>query len=314
MTNHLCKLLNIKYPIFQGAMTNVTDVNLVSAVSNAGGLGIFAPGIENIDLESVRTQIREIKNKTPNSFGVNIMLASRYADEIVKLVCEEKVPIVTTGAGSPEKYMKAFKEAGILVAPVVSSLELALKMERIGADILIVEGMESGGYIGNITSMVLIPQVTSVVHVPVVAAGGIADGRGLAAAFMLGAQGVQMGTMFLTTKECMIPDWCKRAIIVARPQDAIVLGDRIGAKSRLRVLNTHIVKEINEAESDSEATIDRFQSMVSEARTNQYEKGLDNTLIGLGQCIGIVNTQLTVDELINSMIEDYENIAKPSIR
>ena len=177
MGNPICEMLGIRYPIIQGAMTNVTDVGLVSAVSNAGGIGILAPGIENVDIEFVRSQIRKLRDVTDNHFGVNVMLASPYAPQIVDLVCEERVPFITTGAGSPAKYMEKFKAANIIVAPVISSKEAAVKMAGAGVDFVIAEGMESGGYIGRLSTFSLIPQVVDAVTIPVVAAGGIADGR-----------------------------------------------------------------------------------------------------------------------------------------
>lgn len=313
MSNQLCKILNIKYPIIQGALTNVSDVNLVSSVSNAGGLGVYAPGVEDINIDFVREQIKEIKKRTSNSFGVNIMMASPYADKIVKLVCEEKVPVVTTGAGSPAKYIDKLKEAGIIVAPVVSTKELAIKMENIGVDIIIAEGMESGGYIGGTTSIVLIPQVVSAVKIPVVAAGGFVDGKGLVVAMVMGAQGIQMGTRFLTVEECRLPSWFKDELIKADAKDAIVLGETIGSTSRLRVLNTLTVKCIKNAESDPKTTLDSFQSMIIDARSKKNSEDLEKTLIGLGQCIGLVHDKPSVKELIERIMIEYELLSKPDL-
>ena len=205
--NRICQMLGIRYPIIQGAMTNVSDAELVSAVSEGGGLGVYAPGIENVDFDVVRQEIRRIREKTTKPFAVNIMLASQYAAGLVEVVCQERVPVVTTGAGNPSKYMEAFHAAGIKVAPVVPSVEAAVKMEAAGVDFVIAEGMESGGYIGRGSTLVLIPQVVDAVNIPVAAAGGIMDGRTMAAVMMLGAEGVQMGTRFLTAAECTIPDY-----------------------------------------------------------------------------------------------------------
>jgi Dioxygenases related to 2-nitropropane dioxygenase len=313
MKNNLCTLLGIRYPILQGAMTNVSnDVGLVSAVSNAGGLGIFAPGIENVDMDYVRTQIRAIRAATDKPFGVNIMLASAYAPQIVDVVCEEKVPVVTTGAGNPTKYMEKLKAAGVIVGAVVASTEVAAKLGD-SVDFIVAEGMESGGYIGRMSTLTLIPAVADAVRVPVVAAGGFADGRGLAAAIMLGAQGVQMGTRFLTTAECTIPDWCKEALVAAQAKDAIVLGDRIGVSAHLRVLKTAATAAILSGEGAEGATAEAFQEAVIEARTNVYEKGLDGTLLGVGQCIGAAKGISTVAETIDGIVTEYNNIVKEAL-
>lgn len=308
--NPICSMLGIRYPILQGAMTNVTDVGLVSAVSNAGGIGIFAPGIEHVDIDFVRSQIRALRTTTANHFGVNIMLASSSAPQIVDLVCEERVPFVTTGAGSPLKYMEQLKKASVIVAPVISSKEAAIKMEDAGVDFVIAEGMESGGYIGRLSTFALIPQVADAVNIPVVAAGGIADGRGFAAALMLGACGVQMGTRFLATRECSIPMWCKEAILRADARDAIVLGDRIGAKARLRVLKTEVTSQILQSEGVAEMTVSQFEAQVTQARQAKYANGLNGTLIGTGECVSLIHSLLSVSEVISSMITDCSTIAK----
>ena len=310
MKNQLCTLLGIRYPIIQGAMTNVSnDIGLVCAVSNTGGLGIFAPGIENVDMDYVRGQIRAIRAATDKPFGVNIMLASPFAPQIVDVICEEKVPVVTTGAGNPTKYMEKLKAAGVIVGAVVAAREAAMKLDGV-VDFIVAEGMESGGYIGRMSTITLIPEVADAVSIPVVAAGGFADGRGLAAAIALGAQGVQMGTRFLTTAECTIPDWCKEALVAASAKDAIVLGDRIGVPARLRVLKTADTAAILASEGAEGASAEAFQAAVSASRTNVYEKGLDGTLIGVGQCIGVLKEITTVEETINGMIAQYNNIAR----
>ena len=202
MKTEITQLLGIEYPVIQGGMAWVADYHLASAVSNAGGLGIIGSG--GAPAEWVREQIREAKKLTDKPFGVNIMLMNPEADNIAKVIIEEGVKVVTTGAGNPAKYMKEWKEAGVKVIPVVASCALAKMMERCGADAVVAEGTEAGGHIGEITTMALIPQVVDAVNIPVIAAGGIADGRGMAAAFMLGARGVQMGTRFVATKECAV--------------------------------------------------------------------------------------------------------------
>ena len=204
MKTKITTLLGIESPVVQGGMAWVAESHLAAAVSNAGGLGII--GAASAPAEWVRAQIQEVKRRTDKPFGVNIMLISPYAKEVAELVAEEKVPVVTTGAGSPEKYMSLWKEAGIKVIPVVASVALAKRMERCGADALVAEGTEAGGHIGENTTMVLVPQVVDAVNVPVIAAGGIADGRGMAAAFMLGAEGVQIGTRFVASREAQVQD------------------------------------------------------------------------------------------------------------
>ena len=310
--NRICQMLGIRYPIIQGAMTNVSDAELVSAVSEGGGLGVYAPGIENVDFDVVRQEIRRIREKTTKPFAVNIMLASQYAAGLVEVVCQERVPVVTTGAGNPSKYMEAFHAAGIKFAPVVPSVEAAVKMEAAGVDFVIAEGMESGGYIGRVSTLVLIPQVVDAVNIPVAAAGGIMDGRTMAAVMMLGAEGVQMGTRFLTAAECTIPDYCKDAILAAKTTDAIVLGDRVGAKARLRVLKTKVTADILAAEG--ETTIGEFESSVETARKARYSNGLDGTLIGTGQCVGRVKDRIPAKEIIEGMAAEYESLVKPQLR
>ena len=220
MKTEITELLGITYPIIQGGMAWVAEYHLAAAVSQAGGLGII--GAANAPAEWVRQQIQEVRKKTDKPFGVNIMLMSPYAEEVARVVAEEKVKVVTTGAGSPEKYMTMWKEAGICVIPVVASVALAKRMERCGADAVIAEGCESGGHIGELTTMVLVPQVADAVQIPVIAAGGIADGRGIAAALMLGAKGVQMGTHFIVTEECWVHENYKDMVIKAKDIDTRV--------------------------------------------------------------------------------------------
>lgn len=224
MKTKITTLLGIEFPVVQGGMAWVAESHLAAAVSNAGGLGII--GAASAPAEWVRAQIQEVKRRTDKPFGVNIMLMSPYAKEVAELVAEEKVPVVTTGAGSPEKYMSLWKEAGIKVIPVVASVALAKRMERCGADALVAEGTEAGGHIGENTTMVLVPQVVDAVNVPVIAAGGIADGRGMAAAFMLGAEGVQIGTRFVASREAQVHENYKNCIIKARDIDSRVTGRR----------------------------------------------------------------------------------------
>lgn len=222
MSSDICKLLGIKYPIIQGAMAWISESNLVSAVSNAGGLGVLATG--HLNGETAREEIKKIKSMTDKPYAVNIMLLSPFADDIAKVVCEEKVPVVTTGAGSPSKYMASFKEANIKVLPVIPSVAIAKRMASDGADAVIIEGMEAGGHIGKTTTMALLPQVIDAVSIPVVAAGGIADGRGMAACKIMGAAGFQIGTRFLVANECVVHDNYKKRIIKATDIDTVTSG------------------------------------------------------------------------------------------
>ena len=245
MKTEVTELLGIEYPIIQGGMAWVAEYHLAAGVSNAGGLGLI--GAASAPAEWVREQIREAKKLTDKPFGVNIMLMSPYADEVAKVVAEEGVKVVTTGAGNPEKYMKMWKEAGVKVIPVVASVALARRMERCGADALVAEGCEAGGHIGENTTMVLVPQIVDAVKIPVIAAGGVADGRGVAAAFMLGAKGVQMGTHFVATKESVVHDNYKQAIIKARDIDSRVTGRTTGHP--VRALRNQMVKQYLELEN-----------------------------------------------------------------
>ena len=224
--SQICDLLGIRYPIFQGGMAWIADGRLAAAVSEGGGLGIIASG--NAPGSYVREQIQEARKRTDKPFGVNIMLMSPYAEEVAKVAAEEKVAVVTTGAGNPSHYMKMWEEAGIKVIPVVASVAMARLMQRTGAAALIAEGGESGGHIGELSTMVLVPQVVDAVNIPVLAAGGIADGRGMAASFMLGACGVQMGTRFLSAEECTISPIYKEKILKAGDLCTMVTGKRLG--------------------------------------------------------------------------------------
>ncbi len=238
----ITELLNIEYPIFQGGMAWIADASLAAATSEAGGLGIITGAAPT---EWVRDEIRKAKKLTSKPFGVNIMLMSENADEIAKLVCEEDVKVVTTGAGSPGKYMEMWKAKGIKVIPVVASVALARRMERSGADAVIAEGTESGGHVGQLTTMTLVPQVVDACSIPVIAAGGIADGRGVAASFMLGAEGVQLGTRFLVTKECTVHQNYKDKVIKAKDIDTDVTGR--GTGHPVRVLRNKLSREFLKA-------------------------------------------------------------------
>ena len=224
--NRICEILNIKYPIIQGGMAWVADSNLAAAVSNAGGFGIIGTGSATADI--VKKEIDNCRRLTDKPFGVNVMLMSPNADEVIDLIIEEKPAGITTGAGNPAKYMDRLKEAGIKVIPVVPTVALAQRMEKLGADAVIAEGTEAGGHIGELTTMVLVPQVAEALNIPVIAAGGVADGRGMAASFALGAEGVQIGTRFICSEECNIHQNYKDAVLKAKDRDAIVTGRPTG--------------------------------------------------------------------------------------
>ena len=294
----ICKLLNITYPILQGGMAWVATHSIAAAVSNAGGLGIIAAG--HAPSEWVREEIRACKAKTDKPFGVNVMLLSPHVDEVIQVVIEEGVKVVTTGAGNPGKYMDALKAAGIKVIPVVPSVALAKRMERSGADAVIAEGCESGGHIGELTTMALVPQVVDAVNIPVIAAGGIADGRGMAAAFMLGAQGVQIGTRFLVAKECAIPDAYKQRVIKASDIDAVVTGRSTGHPVRsLRNQLTRAFSKLEKEGADQEAL---DQLGVGALRRAAVEGDINHGSVLAGQISGMITKEQTTKEIIDEIM------------
>lgn len=294
----ICKLLNITYPILQGGMAWVATHSIAAAVSNAGGLGIIAAG--HAPSEWVREEIRACKAKTDKPFGVNVMLLSPHVDEVIQVVIEEGVKVVTTGAGNPGKYMDALKAAGVKVIPVVPSVALAKRMERSGADAVIAEGCESGGHIGELTTMALVPQVVDAVNIPVIAAGGIADGRGMAAAFMLGAQGVQIGTRFLVAKECAIPDAYKQRVIKASDIDAVVTGRSTGHPVRsLRNQLTRAFSKLEKEGADQEAL---DQLGVGALRRAAVEGDINHGSVLAGQISGMITKEQTTKEIIDEIM------------
>lgn len=244
--NRICKILNIKYPIIQGGMAWVADSNLAAAVSNAGGFGIIGTGSATADI--VKKEIDNCRRLTDKPFGVNVMLMSPNADEVIDLIIEEKPAGITTGAGNPAKYMDRLKEAGIKVIPVVPTVALAQRMEKLGADAVIAEGTEAGGHIGELTTMVLVPQVAEALNIPVIAAGGVADGRGMAASFALGAEGVQIGTRFICSEECNIHQNYKDAVLKAKDRDAVVTGRPTGHP--VRTLKNKLAKKYLKMEKE----------------------------------------------------------------
>ncbi|MCR4929500.1 MAG: nitronate monooxygenase [Lachnospiraceae bacterium] len=302
----ICEMLGIKYPVFQGGMAWISDGKLAAAVSDAGGLGIIASG--NAPGDYVREQIRIAKDLTDKPIGVNIMLLSPYADDIAKIVIEEKVNVVTTGAGNPSKYMKDWLSAGIKVIPVVASVAMAKLMTRIGACALIAEGGESGGHVGELTTMVLLPQICDATTLPVIAAGGIGNGRGVAAAFIMGASGVQMGTRFLSAYECSIHPSYKEKILHATDLCTMVTGKRLGHP--VRSLRTAFAREYFKAEY-SDITDEELENLAVGALKKAVVDGDDEKGCFLaGQIAAIVNKEQSAAEIVKEVIEEAEPILK----
>ncbi|MBP3654613.1 MAG: enoyl-[acyl-carrier-protein] reductase FabK [Oscillospiraceae bacterium] len=303
--SEICELLGIEYPVFQGGMAWIADGKLAAAVSNGGGLGIIAAG--NGSGERVREQIKIARTLTDKPIGVNIMLMSPHADEVAQVVIEERVPVVTTGAGNPSKYMAGWKEANIKVIPVVASVAMAKLMTRLGASALIAEGGESGGHVGELTTMVLVPQICDATHLPVIAAGGIADGRGVAAALMLGACGVQMGTRFLCAEECTTihPNYRER-ILKANDLCTMVTGKRLGHP--VRSLRTEFARNYAKMEFSgmSDAELDGKAS--GALRLAVTEGDLDKGCFMSGQIAAMVNKVQPAAEIIREVIREAEPI------
>lgn len=306
MQTEITRLLGIEYPIIQGGMAWVAEYHLASAVSDAGGLGII--GAANAPAEWVREQIREAKKLTDKPFGVNVMLMSPHADEVAKVVAEEGVAVVTTGAGNPEKYMEMWKEKDIKVIPVIASVALAKRMERGGADAVVAEGCESGGHIGESTTMTLVPQVVDEVHIPVIAAGGIGDGRGIAAAFMLGAKGVQMGTHFVVTKECQVHENYKERILKAKDIDTRVTGRSTGHP--VRALRNEMTKKYLELESKGAGLEELEYLALGALRKAVVEGDVKNGSVMSGQIAGMVKEEMTCKQLIDKLVRETDALIK----
>jgi enoyl-[acyl-carrier protein] reductase II len=303
----ITEILNIKYPIFQGGMAWVSTYTLAAAVSNAGGLGIIAAG--GADGEYVRNQVRKIKEFTDKPFGVNVMLLSPYAEAVIKVIIEEKVPVVTTGAGNPGKYVQQLKEVGIKIFPVVPTVALARRMEKEGVDGVIAEGTESGGHVGELTTMSLVPQVVDSVNIPVIAAGGIADGRGMLAAFSLGAVGVQIGTRFVCSNECHVHDNYKKAIIGAKDRNAVVSGRILGAP--VRSLKNKLTREFDKLE-ERKASREEFEIFgLGALRRAVIDGDVKNGSVMAGQIAGLICDIKPCSEIIEDLIREYEeNLSK----
>lgn len=306
MNTKITELLGIKYPIIQGGMAWIAESTLASAVSNAGGLGLIAGGSAPIDY--LREQIRKTKaavNGKP--FGVNIMLMSPNAEDLAKLVVEEEVPIVTTGAGNPGKFMDSWKEAGIKVIPVIPSVALAKRMERAGADAVVAEGTESGGHIGENTTMCLVPQVTDALDIPVIAAGGIADGRGIAASIMLGAEGVQVGTRFLAAEECQIHPTYKELVVKAKDTDSIVTGRSTGHPCRN--VKTKFAKRLVSGEKDGSLTPDEFEEITLGSLRKAVQDGnLEEGSFLCGAIAGMITEVKPCRDIIEEMFSQAESL------
>ncbi len=306
MQTEITKLLGIEYPIIQGGMAWVAEHNLAAAVSEAGGLGII--GASSAPAEWVREQVRKAKEKTDKPFGVNIMLMSPYADDVAKVIVEEGVQAVTTGAGNPGKYMEMWKAAGVKVMPVVASVALAKRMERSGADAVVAEGCESGGHIGENTTMVLVPQVVDAVNIPVIAAGGIADGRGIAAAFMLGARGVQMGTHFIVTDEAQVHENYKEKVIKARDIDSRVTGRTVGHP--VRNLRNDMTRKYLELEKEGVGFEELEKLTLGGLRRAVVEGDMQNGSVMAGQIAGMVKERSTCKELIERLVKETDDLIK----
>ncbi len=278
------KLLNIKYPIIQGGMANIATGTFAAAVSNAGGLGIIAAGA--LTKEELKKEISICKSLTTKPFGINVMLMSPYVDEIMDLIIEENIKVVTTGAGSPGKYIPKLKEHNVLVIPVVPSVALAKRMEKMGADALIVEGMEAGGHVSEQTTMALIPQVKDNVNIPIIAAGGIGDARGFVASLALGASGIQIGTVLLASEECPIHQNYKDAVLKAKDTDTVVTGRSLNAP--VRILKNRMAKSYLELEKEAKDRMELEKLTLGGLRRAVFEGDMENGSVMMGQIAGLV--------------------------
>ena len=306
MKTRVTELLGIEKPIIQGGMAWVAESHLAAAVSNAGGFGLI--GAANAPADVVRNYIHEARELTDKPFGVNIMLMSPFAEDIAQLVTEEKVAAVTTGAGNPEKYMAQWKAAGIKVIPVIASVALAKRMERVGADAVVAEGTESGGHIGQATTMTLVPQVVDAVQIPVIAAGGIGDSRGMAAAFMLGAEAVQMGTRFCVADECVIHDKYKDRILKAKDIDSEVTGRSHGHP--VRGLRNKMTREYLKLEAEG-ASFEQLENLtLGGLRKAVVEGDTDNGSVLAGQIAGMITKRQSCQEIVDEVMDQAERLLK----
>ncbi len=307
MKTRITELLGCQYPLIQGGMAWIAEHTLAAAVSNAGGIGLIAGGSAPIDY--LREQIRLCKEKTDKPFGVNIMLMSPNAEDLAQLCIDEKVAVVTTGAGNPGKFIPAWKEAGIKVIPVIPSVALAKRMERAGADAVVAEGTESGGHIGENTTMCLVPQVVDALEIPVIAAGGIADGRGVAASFMLGAEGVQIGTRFLASEECQIHPTFKELVVKAKDTDSVVTGRYTGHPCRN--IKTKFAKMLANGEKDGSLTPEQFEEVTLGSLRKAVQDGnLEEGSFLCGAIAGMINDIKPCDAIVREIMEQAEKLMR----
>lgn len=301
MKNRICELLGIEYPLLQGGMAWVSTAELAAAVSNAGGVGLIAAG--NAPADYVRDQIHKARELTNQPFGVNVMLLSPYADDVMKMLLEEKIAVITTGAGNPGQYIPALKEVGTHVIPVIPSVALAQRMQRCGADAVVAEGCESGGHIGELTTMTLVPMVVDAVDIPVIAAGGIADRRGVAAALALGAEGVQVGTRFICSDECTVHENYKAAVVGAKDRDAVVTGRFTGHP--VRNLKNKLTRSMDKIEKEGD--IEAFNQLGAGAlRSAAVDGDVQMGSVMAGQSAGLVHDIKPCSEIVKDL---FDNIA-----
>ena len=301
MKNRVCELLNIDYPVIQGGMAWVATAELAAAVSNAGGVGLIAAG--NAPADYVREQIKKARGLTKKPFGVNVMLLSPYADDVMKMLLEEKVEVITTGAGNPAKYIPSLKEIGTIVIPVIPSVALAKKMEKSGADAVVAEGCEAGGHIGELTTMTLIPMIADAVNIPVIAAGGIADSRGVKAALALGAEGVQVGTRFICSDECVVHQNYKDMVVSAKDRDAVVTGRYTGHP--VRTLKNKATKLMDKIEKEGD--VEAFEKLGAGAlRAAVVDGDTEMGSVMAGQSAGLVNDIKSCEQIVKDLFNGVE--------
>ena len=306
--NVICRMLGIKYPIFQGGMAWIGTSELASAVSNAGGLGLIGAG--HMPPDALRNEIRKTKERTDKPFGVNVMLMSPFVKEVMQLILDEKVPVVTTGAGNPGEYVPALKEIGTKVIPVVASVALAKRLVRVGADALIAEGMESGGHIGEITTMALVPQVVDAVDVPVIAAGGIADSRGMAAAFALGAHAIQMGSRFVVSDECIAHENYKQMVLKAKDRSTVITGRTLGHPAR--VIANKLSRKYEEMEAAG-APAEELEALgVGSLHRATHEGDVENGSVMIGEISGMLQDIKPVKKIIEDIVNGLSDVMKNS--
>ena len=309
MKTRITELLGIEAPIIQGAMARIADASLAGAVSEAGGLGVIACG--GAPLDWVREQVGIARSITDKPLGANVMLMDPNAGALAELLAELRIDVITTGAGSPANYMQMWKDAGIKVIPVVASAALAVRMERLGADAVVAEGTESGGHIGELTTMAVVPSVCQAVSIPVIGAGGVADGRGLAAAFMLGAEGVQMGTRFLTVEECTVADAYKERVLAAKDSDTIVTGR--GSGHPARCLKNKFSRQVRKLEGDMAKNGEALEELYLGSLRRAVEGDVDNGSMMAGQVAALVGERKTAAEVVAEVMAEAEALASAGL-